>query len=78
MPAAVTAATMVATAASAMEPAATTVESSASAAVRSGKCKFTKRCEQYECHAEEKNPQNTRPIHFVPPQLRATAATTSL
>jgi len=52
------------------------MESASAPAMNAGKCKLSRTSEHYQYQAKQKNPQDTRPIHFLPPQLRATAATT--
>jgi hypothetical protein len=58
-----------------MESATAAVESASTSAVNTSEGQLSGTSEHCQYQAKEKDPQNTRPIHFVPPQLRATATT---
>jgi hypothetical protein len=49
----------------AMEPSATAMESAPTTAMTGGKGKLSRTSEHHQCQANEKNPQDTKPIHFL-------------
>ena len=69
--------TAVETTTTTVETTTTAMEAAPTSTVRTGKGKLSRQSKRHQNHTEEENSQYARPIHCVPPRLRAPTATTT-